>query len=66
MVHLDTLIRLCAYGIGGREIGSSQKKSAHQARAFRRGLGVVTNAEIVLKMKYVCSDTNISLKRQAG
>ena len=48
------------------EIGSSQKKSPHQAGAFRRGPDVVTSAEIVPKMKYVCSDTIISLKRQTG
>ena len=30
----------------GRRDGSSQHKSLHQARAFRRGLDVVTSAEI--------------------
>ena len=48
MVYLDTLIRLCAYSIGGREIGSSQKKSPHQARAFRRGLDVYVLIQIFL------------------
>ena len=40
----------------GRQMGSSQHKSPHQARAFRRGHDVVTNA------KYVFSRTYIYLK----
>ena len=39
------------------EIGSSRHESPHQARAFRRGLGVVTSAVCI-------SRTNIHLKRQ--
>ena len=45
------------------EMGLSQHKSPHQARAFRRGLYVVASAEIshlaVLAMQYAFSRTNI-------